>query len=137
MKRINNKGITLIALIITIIVLLILAGVTINSIRVNDGIVNKSYEAKTKSEHAELHDSLSVAAMMIKTKALTEVKDKSTYYSEESVFINVSEFDTNRYTIESYSYNETARRLTINIKKTQGTGETHQFIIYIDTDTIM
>ena len=40
MKTKENKGITLIALVITIIVLLILAGVTIATLVGNNGILN-------------------------------------------------------------------------------------------------
>ena len=47
MKLKNNKGITLIALVITIIVLLILAGVSIASLSGQNGILTKAGEAKT------------------------------------------------------------------------------------------
>ena len=45
----NQKGITLVALVITIIVLLILAGVTIASLSGDNGILNRGKEAKTKT----------------------------------------------------------------------------------------
>ncbi len=41
-NRYNNKGITLIALVITIIILLILAGVAIRTITGEDGLIRKS-----------------------------------------------------------------------------------------------
>ena len=47
MGRENNRGITLIALVITIIVLLILAGISISSVVGESGIISKAYEAKT------------------------------------------------------------------------------------------
>ena len=50
MKR--NKGITLIALVITIIVLLILAGVAIAMLSGQNGILKKAADAKTETEHA-------------------------------------------------------------------------------------
>jgi len=49
-KREINKGITLIALIITIIVLLILAGISIATLTGDNGILSKAQEAKTKHE---------------------------------------------------------------------------------------
>ena len=49
----KEKGITLIALVITIIVLLILAGVAIAMLSGENGILNKSAEAKTKTEQAQ------------------------------------------------------------------------------------
>ena len=42
MKRIANKGITLIALVITIIILLILAGISIAMITGENGILTKA-----------------------------------------------------------------------------------------------
>ena len=49
----NKRGITLISLVITIIVLLILAGITISGIVGNDGILNQSQNAKTKTDLAK------------------------------------------------------------------------------------
>ena len=45
----NNKGITLVALVVTIVVLLILAGVSINLVLGDNGIVKKAQDAKTKT----------------------------------------------------------------------------------------
>ena len=52
-RRKNNKGITLIALVITIIVLLILAGVTIAALSGDNGILTRAKEAKQKTEQAQ------------------------------------------------------------------------------------
>ena len=52
----NNKGITLVALVVTIVVLLILAGVSINLVLGNNGIIAKAKEAKTKSAEASQND---------------------------------------------------------------------------------
>ena len=54
MKR--NKGITLIALVITIIVLLILAGVAIAILSGENGILRKAADAKTKTEQAQANE---------------------------------------------------------------------------------
>lgn len=51
MKR--NQGITLIALVITIVVLIILAGVTINTIIGENGIIIKAQEAKVNMQNAQ------------------------------------------------------------------------------------
>ena len=48
-----DKGITLIALVITIIVLLVLAGVTLSMISSQDGILNKAVTAKEATEKAK------------------------------------------------------------------------------------
>ena len=52
----NNKGITLVALVVTIVVLLILAGVSINLVLGDNGIVKKAQDAKTKSAEASEND---------------------------------------------------------------------------------
>ena len=52
----NNKGITLVALVVTIVVLLILAGVSINLVLGNNGIIAKAQEAKTKQAEASKND---------------------------------------------------------------------------------
>ncbi len=54
-KKERTKGITLIALIITIIVMLILVGVTI-SVALNGGLISKAQEAKTKTEEAQIQE---------------------------------------------------------------------------------
>ena len=59
----NHKGITLIALIITIIVLLILAGVTIAAITGNESAPNKAVEARQKNEQGAEFDAIKVAAV--------------------------------------------------------------------------
>lgn len=57
-----QKGITLIALIITIIVLLIIAVVTIGSVR-NSGIIGRSEEAKFKTEVGQIQEQLNLKKM--------------------------------------------------------------------------
>ncbi len=52
----STKGITLIALVITIVVLLILAGVSINAIFNDNGIIKKAQEAQNKMDQAKEND---------------------------------------------------------------------------------
>ena len=47
-----NTGITLIALIVTIVILLILAGITINLVFSDNGIIKKAQEAANKTQEA-------------------------------------------------------------------------------------
>ena len=51
--RKKEKGITLIALVITIVVLLILAGVTITALSGDNGILTRAKDAKEKTEQAQ------------------------------------------------------------------------------------
>lgn len=57
----NQKGITLIALVITIIVLLILAGVSIAMLTGDNGVLNKANKAKTSTVAAEASDKINMA----------------------------------------------------------------------------
>ena len=55
-KSIGDAGITLVALVVTIIILLILAGVTINMVLGQNGLIEKSKIAKGKYENAALDE---------------------------------------------------------------------------------
>lgn len=48
----KENGITLVALVVTIVVLLILAGVSISLVLNQNGVIDKSKEAKTKYKNA-------------------------------------------------------------------------------------
>lgn len=52
-KSKKNGGITLIALVVTIIVLIILAGVSISMLTGQNGILTRAAEAKEKTEKAQ------------------------------------------------------------------------------------
>ena len=52
----NTKGITLIALVVTVIVLIILAGVSISLVLGENGIVNKAKKAKENTELAKTEE---------------------------------------------------------------------------------
>lgn len=52
----QKKGITLIALVVTIVVLLILAGVSINLVLNNNGIISKAKDAKNQYAEAQTND---------------------------------------------------------------------------------
>ncbi len=59
----ENKGITLIALVITIIVLLILAGVSIAMLTGENGILNQAQEAKNKTAYKSAEEKVKLAIM--------------------------------------------------------------------------
>ena len=56
----KNRGITLVALVITIVVLLILAGISISQL-INIGIFAKSEEAKKRTENAQVEENMTLA----------------------------------------------------------------------------
>ena len=57
----SNKGITLVALVITIIVLLILAGVSISMVVGENGVLNRATGAATKTSEEEMKQALEMA----------------------------------------------------------------------------
>ena len=57
----KNKGITLIALVVTIVVLLILAGITISLVFSENGIISKSKNAKEQTEISKVREQLELA----------------------------------------------------------------------------
>ena len=80
----NNSGITLIALIVTIIVLLILAGITINSVIGSKGILNNAKKATTAYTNAEAKEK---AALILQEyeiqKAAAEAEGKTPESEED------------------------------------------------------
>ena len=58
----KENGITLIALVITIIVLLILAGITIAMLTGENGILNKAKDSKAENELGRAKDAINLAA---------------------------------------------------------------------------
>ena len=94
----NAKGITLIALVITIIVLLILAGVTIATLTGDNGILGKANEAKIKSDIAEVKEQaqLDIAnwtAEQLKNGQDTTLNDEKV----KNIIESANQNNTNKY----------------------------------------
>ena len=67
----RNKGITLIALVVTIIVILILAGISIAMLTGQNGILNRAAEAKEKTGAAQEDESRKLHFFFDITKSKT------------------------------------------------------------------
>ncbi|MBD8923729.1 hypothetical protein EGR52_10065, partial [bacterium] len=65
----KNKGITLVALVITIIILLILAGISIQAIT-NTGLFANAKKAKEKSMEGQLKEEITLAIQSIQTEEI-------------------------------------------------------------------
>ncbi len=59
----NNRGITLIALIITIVILLILAGIVLGTLKGKNGIIKKADEADLKTTHLGVKEKMEFLAL--------------------------------------------------------------------------
>ena len=90
----TSNGITLIALVITIIVLLILAGISISMLSGDNGILQKSTDAKVKTEKAQIIERIQLAYH----SALTGGQGSYTKESLESEL--EKEFGENNYNVD-------------------------------------
>ena len=68
----TNNGITLIALVITIIILLILAGITIATLTGDNGLLNKANKAKEETAYANAEEKVKLALLEYQTKMKEE-----------------------------------------------------------------
>ena len=96
-KNERNKGITLIALVITIIVLLILAGVAISAISGNENTMGKAQESREKSKAADELDSIKLAVVNAKVQGSYDlnVDQQSLKEGLEGIVDNPEEVLTN------------------------------------------
>ena len=75
----NNKGITLIALVITIIVLLILAGITIAMLTGDNGLLTKANDAKAKDIEASVDERVRMAVAATRLEIAKEAATDPAY----------------------------------------------------------
>ena len=106
----NQKGITLIALIITIIVMLILVAVTIN-VALNGGIFTKAKDATLKTEIAQIQEQLLIA----KAEKLAENNEEqqTTNFYDNKVYAKIDEEWGQVFIFDSENNQETCYNLTI------------------------
>ncbi|MFR2571400.1 MAG: leucine-rich repeat domain-containing protein, partial [Clostridia bacterium] len=101
MNKNRNNGITLIALIITIIVLLILAGITVSMLTGDNGLLNKTSEAQFKSDLSSFKEQLEI----FKTSKIME----NNSFSEDTLNASAGE--------NTLQYNTKPAEETGNIEK--------------------
>ena len=100
-REINSKGITLVALVISIIVLLILATVTIQTLTGDNGLLQKATTAKEENEKAKELELIKLAVASAKLAGegkLTTTNLKS----ELKINLNDNEIDNNFKPISNY-----------------------------------
>ena len=98
------NGITLIALVITIIVLLILAGISISMLSGNNSILQRTTDAKTNKDNAQIGEKIKLAYSSALTKDISSQKSevqKSTFEDELEV-----EFPNKTISIENSTDNK-------------------------------
>ena len=79
----KESGITLIALIVTIIILIILAGITIGTLTGDNGIIKQAQTAKTETERSDIEEKINVIVIdnskereMDKDKLISDFENK-------------------------------------------------------------
>ena len=82
----NNKGITLIALVITIIVLLILAGITIAMLTGDNGLLTKANDAKAKDIEASVDERVRLATAALRLEIAKETATDPHYDARKKTF---------------------------------------------------
>ena len=103
-KIFKEKGITILALVITIIVLLILAGITIGAITGNNGLIGQTQDAKLETEKAQIKEDLDIMVVqsigkdgkvdkeVLMPKLETLPDGKEIYDTDEVIYIVYPEY---------------------------------------------
>ena len=122
----KQRGITLIALVITIIVLLILASVSITAIMGDNGILKRALLAKQKTESATEIETISLALAEVKMEGTENIKDslkskidKNVEVIEEDGILKVKYNDTNN------EYVVTSQGQVLNMKQILAEAKPH------------
>lgn len=89
----NKKGITLIALVVTIVVLLILAGVSINLVLDNNGIIAKSKDAKNNAIESDEKEKVEMAYVSAALKKLGDTVTAEELQTELDLSVGIGKTD--------------------------------------------
>ena len=98
----NKRGITLIALVITIIILLILAGITISTLTGDNGLFARAQQAKRITRYESAKETINTKLMEIRTNCYTN----NVGYDIKEIFEEMKQADN--ITIEKCFYSESA-----------------------------
>lgn len=123
----KNRGITLIALVITIIVLLILAGVTIATLTGDNGILTKARKAKEETEQAQDNEiqNLEDMVMLIDNKKIEQMPDDEQHVELKTFITKWKVNDEDRsiiLPIYEYKDNENGLQYEYNFNVDYGDG---------------
>ena len=119
----KQRGITLIALVVTIVILLILSGISLNIVFSNNGIITKAQEAKTLNSHSTVLESLQI--------------ENSSYETEYELGDTEVDFETylkNKGIIDG-NFNVNTAKL-VGKKTSAGNGKNHQDVYTIEVDDV-
>ena len=121
----NITGITLVALIITIIVLLILAGIVINLALGNNGLLNRAKEADKEYKLAQIRETVEVEILSLDTEKISKgekltVEEALTQINENKTFEEIDLIEETGvikgYTV-TLGYDENGKVVIVDISK--------------------
>ena len=105
MKKVKkSKGITLIALVITIIVLLILAGVSIAMLRGDNNIITKASQAKEKNSQSSAKEKLELVLIDLQTDKVTDSNYNNGQYLNNKIQENNMKVDGNDVIVDNWKF---------------------------------
>ena len=110
----NNKGITLIALVITIIVLLILAGVSIAMLTGQNGILTQASNAKSDTAKAEIAEKVNMAVQAAYAQKIADGSGVAAALTEAEV--------ANQYNTDNGTGLATSGSGSLTVKASSATG---------------
>ncbi len=120
MKKRYENGITLIALVVTIVVLLILAGITITYVMSGEGVFQNAQDAATKTIESQIQDYASQlqAAVMMDDAVAAGTGETRHYGANIEASVAQTFFPSDLYTVAEVS----GKKLTVSEGKiTNGT----------------
>ncbi len=126
----NNRGVTLVALVITIIVLLILAGVSLAMLSGDNGILTNAQKAKSDTVKANVRDSINNTYMELLTEAYAKTKtfDADLMKDVANHYCNSSEVTVG----EPSGTGSSESPLTMTLTPVSGTGVTGSITLRYD-----
>ena len=95
MIRQNKRGVTLVALAITIIIMLLLAGIVIQMTLGDNGLIAKSTQAKIDQAKEELYETARLEYLTLKTKAISKDEEEPPVSEVLSAVGFLAKYDVN------------------------------------------
>lgn len=123
----NKNGITLIALVITIIIMLLLAAIAIQLTLGENGLISKANQAKIEQEKSELYNDAKLEYLNLKTKAIenNQPDPKSESILSEINFLNKYNIIGDNITNKKGEIIETKKNLLKEIEKLRTNPDTN------------
>ncbi len=134
----NQKGITLVALVVTIIVLLILAGVSLRLVAGNEGILGRSEDAVNKNNIAAVREQAELALTNFKMAFLEEKYDSAitSKTPDFATYVKNNLDDVNNDIKEGLLVEETDNVYKLKLGKESATATETGYTVTITVDTV-